>query len=101
VTGSNILQKEAAEKKHQNLVFAGMAIGLPEVISSVLGYPQVFTKATFIHIPSVPLEERPTFLKTSSTKSIFPEAKCDSSIQTSCHQKLKEITSDAFIGKIV
>jgi hypothetical protein len=39
----------------------GRALGASEAAMLVLGIPQVYTDIKFIHIPSVPLEERPAF----------------------------------------
>lgn len=61
VTGSNINQKKAEMKKHQNPAFLGRAVGISEIVNLILGEAQVFTNITFIRMSSVPLEERPAF----------------------------------------
>ncbi len=50
----------------------GRAIGLPEVIGLLLQEQQVFTEASFISIPTVPLEQRPAHEKVRKYKQRNP-----------------------------
>ena len=58
VTGSAIAEKNLDVQRDQNKP-KGWSIALMETISHVLGYDQVFADIDFIHILTVPLEERP------------------------------------------
>jgi hypothetical protein len=48
-------QAKRKDKKHPN----ARAISLMEVISVLLGYDQIHTNIKFVHVPTVPLEDRP------------------------------------------
>jgi hypothetical protein len=102
VTGSNMHQKALAKKKRQNAAFIGRPIGIPELINLMLGFPQIYTNATFIRIPTVPLEERPGFLKNFSLKhNTFMISYNPLHDQTTQQQESIGSSSNDFIGKIV
>ena len=64
ITGSAIQEakRDAARRDRKNPT--GRAISHMEMLCVVLGYDQVYTNLQFIHIPTVPLEERPAFDRT-------------------------------------
>ena len=63
ITSSRIYEGEREKKKKRNPEFSGRALGLTEVVSLILQHQQVFTDATFVSIPTVPLEQRPAHEK--------------------------------------
>ena len=44
-----------------------------EMICIILGYPQVYTNLEFVHIPTVPLEERPALERESPLGRLVKE----------------------------
>ena len=68
ITSSKIHEEEREKKKKRNPDFIGRALGLPEVVSLILRHQQVFTDATFVSIPTVPLEQRPAHEKIGRTQ---------------------------------
>ncbi len=57
------MRKKRQKKMKKKPAYLGRAIGLPEVIGLLLQEQQVFTEASFISIPTVPLEQRPAHEK--------------------------------------
>ena len=74
ITSSIIKDKEKQKKSRDfNHQTKGRAIGLMEVVSLILGYPQVYTDIRFIHVSTLPLEQRPAFDKTSKLSNLKKE----------------------------
>jgi hypothetical protein len=61
ITGSAIKESELRAQRRDRDHPTGRAISMMEVISVLLGYEQVYTNIKFVHVPTVPLEERPAF----------------------------------------
>ena len=63
VTSSAIQEakKDLARQGKKNPKPTGRAISHMEMLCVLLGYEQVYTTIKFVHIPTVPLEERPAF----------------------------------------
>ena len=59
ISTGKIMQEKRQKKKRQNPSYSGRALGLPEAVGLMLKEQQVFTDATFVSIPTVPLEQRP------------------------------------------
>jgi predicted GIY-YIG superfamily endonuclease len=60
VTGSAIMESERAAGQQNALTNAkGRAMSQMEIIALMLGYEQVFTNISFVHVSTIPLEERP------------------------------------------
>ena len=64
ITGSAIQEAKRDSARHDRKNPTGRAISHMEMLCVVLGYDQVYTNLQFIHIPTVPLEERPAFDRT-------------------------------------
>jgi hypothetical protein len=56
------------KKKRQNPNYSGRALGLPEAVGLLLQEQQIFTNATFVSLPTVPLEQCPAHEKVSRTE---------------------------------
>lgn len=63
ITSGKLYEEKRQKKMKMNPAYLGRAIGLPEVIGLLLQEQQVFTEASFISIPTVPLEQRPAHEK--------------------------------------
>ena len=61
ITGSAIQEAKRDAARHDRKNPTGRAISHMEMLCVVLGYDQVYTNLQFVHIPTVPLEERPAF----------------------------------------
>jgi hypothetical protein len=67
ITTGKIMQEEREKKRKQNPWYSGRTLCLPEAVGLLLQEQQVFTNATFVTIPTVPLEQRPAHEKVSAT----------------------------------
>ena len=68
ITTGRVMQQEREKKRHQNPIYSGRALGLPEAVGLLLQEQQVFTNASFISIPTVPLEQRPAHEKIARSR---------------------------------
>ena len=73
ITSSNINEKKIQDLSRNKLKPQGRAISLMEVITILLGYPQVYTDIKFTHIPSTPLAERCCIEKEAQIKITFKD----------------------------
>ena len=73
ITSSNINEKKIQDLSRSKLKPQGRAISLMEVITILLGYPQVYTDIKFIHIPTTPLAERCCIEKEAQIKITFKD----------------------------
>jgi len=70
VTGSAIQEAKRLEKRRDKRHPTGRVISEMEMISILFDYEQVYTNIKFVHIPTIPLEERPA-LETRSNIMLF------------------------------
>ena len=61
ITSSSIQEAKRDAARHDRKNPTGRAISHMEMLCVVLGYDQVYTNLQFVHVPMVPLEERPAF----------------------------------------
>jgi len=59
ITGSAINEQKRAALRRDSHNPKGRAVGLMEMMSLLLGYQQVYTTLTFVHVSTLPMEERP------------------------------------------
>jgi hypothetical protein len=57
ISSGKMFQQQQEKKERRNPSFSGRALGLPEAVGLLLQQCQVFTDATFVSIPTVPLEQ--------------------------------------------
>ena len=67
IATGNIMENKRKQIKRHNPNFSGRALGLSEAVGLLLQEPQVFTNASFVSIPTVPLEQRPAHEKVGRT----------------------------------
>ena len=68
VTGSAIQEEKRKANRRDRRHPTGRAVSEMEMISVLLGYDQVHTNIKFVHVPTVPLEERPAIEMCSPKK---------------------------------
>ena len=73
VTGSAIQEAKRDEARRDEHHPTGRAISHMEMICVVLGYDQVCTNIQFVHVPTVPLEERPGLERRKPIKKLQEE----------------------------
>ena len=61
ITSSAIQEAKRDAARHDKKNPTGRAVSHMEMLCVLLGYDQVYTNFQFVHIPTVPLEERPAF----------------------------------------
>jgi hypothetical protein len=59
ITGSAINEEKKMETKRNKNHPTGRAISLMEMLCVLLGFDQVFTDIKFVHVSTLPKEERP------------------------------------------
>ena len=73
ITGSAIMEARRDVNRRDQKHPTGRALSHMEMICVILGYPQVYTNLEFVHVPTVPLEERPALQRESPLEKLVRE----------------------------
>ena len=73
ITGSAIMEARRDVNRRDRKHPTGRALSHMEMICVILGYPQVYTNLEFVHVPTIPLEERPALERESPLDKLVRE----------------------------